>query len=273
MRVTILAALLCVLPASLSAQELRVYTIVSDVSGERPVQLSRSLTLFHAGQAWDHVVEAGEVVRFDPAAAEFKILDTRRDLACTVKLEELTRLLTVGRQETEKAVARLGVDPAPGVAGLAESLAFQLTPRYVTKDDAEANRVTFVGGPLTYAVAHATPSRPSTSAAYWDYADWTAKLNYTLGPGKLFPDVRRPIHEELRERGVVPQRVEVTLTDAAGGPPRKLAADHSFQEKLDPHDRELITEWRSRLSSPKTRVVQFREYQRLVLGGKFQANR
>ena len=273
MRAPLLAALLCVLPASLPAQDFRVYTTVSDVSGERPVELSRSLTLFHAGQAWDHVVEAGEVVRFDPADQEFVILDTRRDLACTVKLEELSRLLSVGRKETEKAVARLSEAPGPGSAALAASLAFQLTPRYETTEDDATSAVTFVGGPLTYAVAHAAPGRPSVSAAYWDYADWTAQLNYALGPGKLFPDVRRPIHEQLRERGVVPQRVEVTMTDAPGEAPRKLAADHSFQERLNPRDRDLISEWRGRLASPKTRMVTFREYQRLTLGGVPQAAR
>ncbi len=61
--------------------------------------------------------------------------------------------------------------------------------------------------------------------------------------------------------------MEVTLTDPAGGPPRRLAADHSVQERLDPRDRDLILEWRARLSSPKTRMVTFREYQRLTLGG------
>ncbi len=182
MRAAAFAALLYVLPTGLWAQDFRVFTTVSDLSGERPVELSRSLTLFHAGQAWDHVVEAGEVVRFDPADAEFVILDTRRDLACTVKLEELSRLLSIGRKETEKAVARLAAAPAPGAAGLAQNLTFQLTPRYEITEDAAAQQVTFAGGPLTYSVAHATPGRPSISTAYWDYADWTAKLNYTLAP-------------------------------------------------------------------------------------------
>ncbi|MFH5805861.1 hypothetical protein [Alienimonas sp. DA493] len=270
MRFAPFVALLFVLPAASPAQDFRVFTTVSDVSGDRPVELSRSLTLFHAGQAWDHVVEAGEVVRFDPADAEFVILDTRRDLACTVKLEELSRLLKVGRQETEKAVAELAAAPDPASAGLAASLAFQLTPRYETTEDEAARRARFVGGPLTYDFSYARPGRPSVSAAYWDYADWTAQLNYALDPGKLFPDVRRPIHQDLRERGVVPQRVEVLLADGGGEPSRRLAAEHSFQERLDPRDRELISEWRARLASPKTRRVTFREYQRLTLGGTMQ---
>ena len=260
---------LCLSPAfasPLAAQDFRVFTTVSDLSGAEPVELSRSLTLFHAGQAWDHVVEAGRVVRFDPAAAEFVILDTRRDLACTVKLEELSRALTVGRRETEKYVAELAADPAPRSRAQAAALAFQLTPAYETAADDAAARLTFAGGPMSYAVRHAAPGRPSIAAAYSDYADWTAKLNYALGPGP-FPNARRPVQEALRERGVVPQRVERTEAGAPGDPPRRLAAEHSFQEELDPRDRELISAWRAKLASPKTRTVTFREYQRRTLGG------
>ena len=261
-------------PGTLPAQDFRVFTTVSDVSGERPVEISRSLTLFHAGQAWDHAVETGEVVRFDPAKAEFVLLDARRELACTVKLEELSRGLSVGRKETEKEIARLAVDPAPGSKELARSLAFQLTPRYdVADDDDEAVRVGFVGGPLAYDFACAKPSRPSIATHYWDCAAWTATLNHALAPGRLFPDVHRPIHEELRARGVVPQRVGRTMTDRPGAPPQRLTAEHSFQERLDPHDRTLISEWRARLDSPNTRTVNFREYQRLTLGGAAQATR
>ncbi|QDT14059.1 hypothetical protein [Alienimonas californiensis] len=273
MRFAPFVALLLAAPLNLSAQEFRVYTTVSDVSGDRPIELSRSLTLFHAGQAWDHVVEAGEVVRFDPADAEFVILDTRRDLACTVKLEEVSRIINVGRKETEKYVAELRESPAPDSAALTTSLAFQLTPRYAIDADEGSRRTRFVGGPLTYEVSHAQPGRPSISAAYWDYADWTGQLNYALDPGKLFPDVRRPVHEALRERGVVPQRVEVLLTDAGGVPTKRLAAEHSFQEQLGQRDRELISRWRERLASPKTRRVTFAKYQQLTLGGVPQAAR
>ena len=273
MRALPVALLLFMPSATLWAQDFRVFTTVSDVSGERPVEISRSLTLFHAGQAWDHAVEAGEVVRFDPAKAEFVLLDTRRDLACTVKLEELSRGLTVGRRETEKEIARLAVDPAPGAKDLAQSLAFQLTPKYDVAADDGARRAAFVGGPLVYDFACAEPSRPSIAAHYWDYAAWTATLNHALAPGRLFPDVHRPIHEELRARGVVPQRVERTMKDIVGAPPQRLTAEHSFQERLDPHDRTLISEWRARLDSPNTRSVNFREYQRLTLGGTAQATR
>ena len=268
MRAPVLAALLCAPfatgPAGLPAQEFRVFTTVSDLSGGRPAELSRSLTLFHAGQAWDHAVESGQVVRFDPADAEFTVLDTRRDLACVVTLEELVRALEVGRKETEKEIARLAVAPAPGAAELARNLAFQLTPRYEIAEDAAGHAVTFAGGPFAYRFAHATPGRPSIAANYWDFRSWTAKLNYALGPGQLFPDVYRPMEEEMRERGVVPQRIERTL---AGNPPRRHVAEHSFQEQLDPRDRSLISEWRARLASPNTRTVPFREYQRLTLGG------
>ncbi|MEM9700842.1 MAG: hypothetical protein AAF907_00190 [Planctomycetota bacterium] len=279
MRVFSLAvALLCCLSATGQSQEFRVFTTVSDVSGERPIPLSRSLTLFHAGQAWDHAVESGQVVRFDPADEEFVILDTRRDLACTVKLEELKRVVQVGRKATEDGIASLKQQPTPASRALADSLAFQLTPRYETTDEADANRLQFVGGPLTYQYEYATPGRPSVAASYWDFRDWTAQLNFAMAPPTpvqttLFPDVYRPMHEELRERGVVPQRIDRTLADDPMRPPRKHASEHAFQEKLDPRDRELISEWRARLASPKTRVVPFAKYVQLTLGAKTQAAR
>ena len=272
----VLAPLLlaCCAPA-LPAQEFRVYTTVSDVtpggtgkSAGRPVELARSLTLFHAGQAWDHAVEAAEVVRFDPAAASFTILDTRRELTCAVSLEEIARQVKIGRQETEKYLTTLAADPAPGSAGLAKNLAFQLAPRFAVTAGPAPNFFKFAGAPLTYEVACVAPKGPGVSAFYLDYADWTARLNYVLRPGALFPDVRAAVHETLRERGVAPQTVTLTMPDAGPlGAPRTLRAEHVFQETLDARDRELLAEWRGRLAGGAAREVTFLEYLRLTTGG------
>ena len=270
------------LPLALAAastaagQEFRVHTVVSDVpAGDEPVELARSLTLFHAGQSWDYAVEAGEVVRFDPGAAAFTVLDLRRDLACEVSLAEVDRRLTVGRQETEKYLAQIAADPA--AAGLSRELAFQLNPRFAVADR-DGGALHFGGGPIEYDVTPATPKSPGTAAFYLDYADWTARLNYALRPGD-FPGVRTAVNAELRERGVVPQRVVKTVAGAArpaaagvvqAGATAPAAtvrrAEHTFQESLAPRDRELLAEWRGRLAAGAARRVTFREYVRLTTG-------
>ena len=268
------------LPAAAAGQDFRVYTEVSDVTGPAPVPLARSLTLFHAGQAWDHAVEAGEVVRFDPAAAEFVVLDTRRRVACAVSLEEVDRIVTVGRQETEKHIAALARDRPgdPAAAAAAAGLAFSLTPDYAVTDDPAGGgdgsggggTLTFAGGPLSYAVRYAAPARPAVASRYADYAAWQARLNFALQP-KRHPAARRPIQEALRERGVVPQRVERTTAGPGGAAAEVLLAEHTFQERLDPRDRDLISRWRAALDDPATRKVTFREYQRLTLEAAVQA--
>ena len=255
-----------------AGQEFRVHTTVSEVpaGGGKSREVARSLTLFHAGQAWDYAVEAAEVVRFDPAAATFTVLDLNRNLTCTVSLAEIDRQVQIGRQETEKYAAKLAADPAPSSAALAARLAFELAPRFRVTE--AGDELTFAGGPLEYAVATAAPKTPATAAAYLDYADWTARLNYAMRPGR-FPDVRVAVNEQLRSRGLLPQSVTLSEGPApeivragAGGTGRTLRAEHTFEEKLAERDRGLLADWRRRLSAGSAREVTFREYLRLTTG-------
>lgn len=246
-------------------QEFRVHTVVTELpaGGGKPAELARSLTLFHAGQAWDYAVAAGEVVRFDPAAATFTVLDLNRDLSCVVSLAEIDRQLEIGRKETEKYVAKLTAAPDPNAAALAAELAFELAPRFAVTEG-PGGELTFGGGPIEYAVATAAPKGTGTATFYLDYADWTARLNYALRPGR-FPAPRTAVNAELRERGVVPQRVTKRAgAGAAGG--TTLRAEHTFQESLAERDRELLAEWRGRLDGGTAREVTFREYLRLTSG-------
>ena len=253
------------------AQEFRVHTTVSELpAGGKPVELARNLTLFHAGQAWDFAVEAAEVVRFDPAAGKFTLLDLSRDLTCDVTLAEIDRRRVVGRTTTEEYLAKLAGDPA--AAALSRDLAFQLAPRFAVTE--EAGVVAFKGGPIEYEVVTAAPKGVGTATFYLDYADWTARLNYALRPGR-FPGVRTAVNEQLRARGVMPQTVTVTNTtgggaDGAGGATTVLRAEHVIQESLAPRDRELLAEWRGRLTGGTARAVSFREYVRQTTGAVAQ---
>ena len=280
MRPTFAAACLLVFAPIAGGQEFRVHTVVTEhpAGGGKPVELARSLTLFHAGQAWDYAVEAREVVRFDPAAATFTVLDLNRDLACTVSLAEIDRQVKIGRQETEKYAAKLAADPSPSSAALAARLAFELAPRFEVKD---AHLTGFPRGtrtltceapdvPLTYTVLTAKPKTPSTATFYLDYADWTARLNYAMRPGP-FPDVRVAVNAELRSRGLLPQAVTLSEAPVPGivrvaAGRGVLRAEHTFEEKLAARDRELLAEWRGRLTGGTARAVTFREYLRLTTG-------
>ena len=274
----------CLSGSTAAGQEFRMFTTVTDLSqvgagGARAgAVLSRSVTIFHGGVAWDHETGGGEVVRFDPAAGEFTLLDTRRDLAATVAFAELVRYLDAGRRETEKEIGDLIRKPDPAAAAAADELRFQLEPRFEVLDEGPGwanfafnpERTLTLRPPAgtagpTYAVEYAVPPSPEVAAFYLDFAEWTAKLVYVHLPHHSLPAVRSRVHAALRDRGAIP----VTVTKRAAGDDGKpivLRAEHTLHRSLDAHDRDLLTDWRDRLASPRTRHVSFAKYQRITHG-------
>ena len=90
------AVVLSVTAATAAAQGLRVSTVVYDASrldrsGKEPV-LSRSITLFHNGRAYDYVEAAGEVVVFDKASKRFTVINAGHGVFTRVAFAELQAL-------------------------------------------------------------------------------------------------------------------------------------------------------------------------------------
>lgn len=262
--------LLALLVSAASAQEFSVYTGVFDASpgagATSRTPLVRSLSLFHAGNAYDYVENAqdGEVIIFEPAAERFRILNPGRSIWTTVHFDQLTHKLKLARQVTERHldVARTREPAAPEVA----EIAFALNPSFQERFEGDQHRLTLTAPLVSYRATCAKPDGGEPSAevveAYLRYADAIARLNYVLHPHALGPESRLALNAALRQRQLLP--VQVELQSSIGGP-RRLRADHKYRWTLEARDRSLIHEWETLLSDDRVRHVTLDEYQRMLL--------
>lgn len=259
----------CLLHSSAAqAQEFRIYTRLYDhtmttAAGEpldSPPVASRSLTLFHAGKAYDWIAEIGEVIIFDPGHRRFVVLNTSRKIATQVEFEELRQMLKVATEVAADRVAELRKQgSAPSEA--AAAIEFQLAPEFTEQFDEQRNELALTSGFLQYRVQCADSPDPSVIKACLDYADWMSRLNYVLHPQTLLPGPRQMLNQSLVQRQLLPTTVELRTSFE---PQLHFRAEHTIHWKLDSSDRSLIHLWESRLRSEEVRQVSIREYQRLM---------
>lgn len=266
--ILVLSALLTLMLCySAAAQEFRIYTRVYNEQGAEPqtqhssTVLARSLTLFHAGRAYDYVNAVGEVLIFDPAHRRFIILHTQRKITTTLGFDELEELVDVGRQETVRFLKQPIQQGGPR-RDVAAALEFQLNPDFEETFDTGRRRLTLRGPRLQYNVRCAPAETPEALESYLRYADWIRRLDYVLHPQSLFPAPRLALNEALRKQGQIPVEVELQAHVAHRV---HLRAEHQIHWQLDATDRSLIHEWESLLKDERTERVSFRDYQRAVL--------
>ena len=244
-----LAALL--FASAAAAQDFRVYTTIRETGSD--AVLSRSQTLFHAGRSYDHIEAVGEVVIGDPAHRRFTILRGGH-VGTRVTFDEVNQLCRAGARETRAYATQLveaGEDPAA-----AEALVFQLNPDFVETSADE--RLTLAAKAWRYDVATAAPPSPGFAAAYLDYADRAASLNYVLHPQSFHPAPRRALNDRLRGDGGLPTRVDLRVLM---GRPVELTAEHRYEWTLHPYDRTQIQNWTRLAESADVEWVSFREFQ------------
>jgi hypothetical protein len=264
----VIAISVCLASQASFAEELRIFTAVYDLSaqkkpGEKPPVVARAITLFHAGKVYDYVDLANEVVILEPSARRFRILNPSRGLVATAAFDEIKTHLKVAREETRRQAASLnGTDPES--ARIAALLTFQLDPRFEETFDEKSGVLELKSGPLTYTAKTADPGRPGVAEEYLDYADWACQLNYLLHPSPVLPEPRLVLNQALRERGRIPQNVELNCPAL----PSRLRAEHSVNFDLNAQDQNLIFQWESQLKAETTRVVPLREYQKTILTAK-----
>lgn len=266
------ALVACVQNAGLS-QEFRVYTSIHDVSTspDRDTHdpdasqiVSRSLTLFHAGKAYDYIDTVGELTVFEPTLRRFTLLNGSRMLVTTVAFDQLAELQKMAERETRKYVQGLHKSASPPQKSLIGALESQIDPRFDEQFDEETHRLTLASKPLRYDVRCAAAAVPEAVETYLGYADWTARLNYVLHPHVLFPAPRLKLNEALRRHQLMPTEVELR---AKFERPLHLRAEHRIHWDLSPKDRSYIHHWESLLRDKKVRHVSFREYQETLLAG------
>jgi len=251
--------------ASAAAQEFRVRTVIYDATDDSQTPIASSLTLFHAGKAYDYIDAIREVIVWEPVHNRFTLLNTRAGMASTAEFDQIVQMQAVARTATEEHLASIEAKADPSTAKLVEQLRFQLEPRFHETYDAATKQLSLDGPHALYDVLCADDRPNEIVEAYLHYADWMCRLNYVLHPQGMSPEVRLVLNEHLRQRRLFP--VQVRLRSAVA-PIRDLRAEHRIRWELVANDRDLIREWERQLERESTRRVILREYQQAILVGQ-----
>ncbi len=219
----VVACLLASMTVNVMAQEngFRLETDVFEEGNDKPI--SRTVTLFHNGVAYDFPREGQRVTMVDPAGNRIVIFDTQRSVRTVVDIKELAKLM-----ETAKKQA----------------------PKFLTAIIAEADRVqsdsekTVVGGEiLKYTATHQSPPKQGYASSYADFADALALLNAGREPAQL-PYSRLKLNTTLRQKGLMPR--EVTKKVSLGAKPTVVRSVVHATWRLSSEHEDRITrvgEW------------------------------
>ncbi len=244
------------------AQDFHVDTSVEAVTPRETKQMSRSVTLFHAGKTYDFIQDMGELVVFDPSHDQFTLLNTQQRRATQVHVDEINRMLHMGEQALADHVKALCASGKPEAQEMVDALLFQFHPQFqqTIRQTDRGPVIDLDSNYFHYQVLGATPPTPAHGAAYLNYADWIIRLNYVLNPGKTLPEQRIKLDAALRQAQLIP--VEVTFGDPNS---LQVRARHRIYWDLSDRDRELIRQWDSFLMRSDLKHVSFQDYQRSVL--------
>lgn len=260
--------------AQASAQDFKIYTPVFDLKAEegtaragqkpqRPI-VARSVTYFHAGQAFDYIETEGEVLVYEPAAHRFTILHAERGMLTTITFEELNKMVKDAEINAQTHVLRSREEKLDNEARL-NMIEFQIHPQFREVFNRSKNSLSLNSPLMSYHVKGVTMESPERLLAYLKYCDWMAKLNFVLHPHAPLPSPRLTLNESLRKQNLMP--VEVTLK-ANIGPGIELRAEHQIQWQLGPKDRERIHVWQTLMSQEDIRHVPFSQFREVQLADR-----
>lgn len=257
----------CFTSTHVNAQDMKIHTHIFHVtptnsgkmeSEERAV----SLTIFHAGRAYDYIDSVKEIIIFEPKQNRFTIVNSSRSLITTVDFAELRQILKVARHKTEQYLEQLANKNGGKLPVSAQTVAAQLEPDFVEKWDDKTGELSLQNNAIRYSASCVEASDHSIHEAYLSYADWMARLNFVLHPQTLFPEARLGLNESLRKRKLYPVEVRLYLN---ADEKSHLRAEHRVRNTLDSTDRMMITEWESLIQKGKLKRVTFREYREAIL--------
>lgn len=271
MRLCHMMILVCLMPilglSPLAAQDMKIRTHIYHVAPSNNGELKSqeravSLTIFHAGRAYDYIDSVKEVIVFEPKQNRFIIINSSRSLVTTVDFDELRQILKVARHETEQYLEQIAGKNGGELPTSAHAVHAQIDPKFEETWNPKTNIVNLQNNSLRYSAVCVPADDHSIHEAYMLYADWMARLNFVLHPQSLYPDVRLSLNESLRKRNMYP--TEVRLFQDTNDKSH-LRAEHRISRALDSTDRMMITEWESQLKTGKLKEVTFREYQEAIL--------
>lgn len=262
-----LSLLATCLSAESCAQGLRVSTAVYnagelDDQGREPM-VSSSVSLFHAGKAYDYVEAVGEVVIYEPSSNRFTLLNPGRGLCTIIRFEELDRLLAARAPRIEEYLAELRAAGAKNVAKAEQNVRFQLNPKFDTKYDSGSGTLLLKGPSWTYVVETREWNNAEQLQEYIEYTNWTARMNYVLHPSSLFPEPRLALNKAILQlKNRIPVTVQLSLKPDES---LTLRAEHQFTRGLSDQERRLINDWTKALTNGSLKELPFRQYQEKTL--------
>ncbi|MEP3481963.1 MAG: hypothetical protein ABJZ55_22160 [Fuerstiella sp.] len=253
--------------ADANAQGLKVSTAVYnagelDSNGREPI-VSSSVSLIHAGKAYDYVEAVGEVVIYEPSENRFVLLNPARGLFTIIRFEELNRLLAARGPRIEEYLTELKQAGSKEFAKTEKNLRFQLNPEFKQTLDADSGTLRLNGPSWTYVAGTREWQDEDQVRKYIQYTDWTARLNYVLHPSGLFPEPRLALNKavlELKDR--IPVFVQLSLRPDAT---LVLRAEYQFTRGLADQERQLISDWNTAITSGQLKELPFRQYQEKTL--------
>lgn len=267
---TVLFSAIMVVSTTSFAQGLRISTHVYDISKAEtrtPAQIvSSSLSLVHNGRVYDYVDSADEVIIFDVVEKRFTILNESRGMSTRITFDEIRHLMDSRQPRTSEYLKELSATPDPEAKKIADSIRFQLNPKFSQTFDPMKGMLVMSSPSFTYRVETRKWNDPMQVEKYLTYADWTAQLNSILHPGSLFPEPRMALNKALRElKDRMPISVEL---DRRPAEPMRLRAEHQLTQKVTSDDHQRIARWEDILSSGSVKDVSFRAYQQATLLSK-----
>lgn len=246
-----------------SAQDLRVYTVIQD--GVENEIVGRNLTLFHAGKVYDYTLPSRELTVYDSVHKEFVVLNSGRRLSTSISQEQIRYFLQFYEEQANKLLDEIQTQPDPDQLRAAEVLEFQLHPVFRSHFDPAEDKLllTMHSKILQYKVKCDKGGGEEAILRYLDYADAIAQLNSVLHPQAPLPAARLRVNEQLRQLKRLPVKVELVVNSDRA--PVRLHAEHAWTWKLTPADRGMIHEWEKQLKDEGLRQLPFAQFQKETL--------
>ena len=262
---------------AVTAQEIRIYTTIRDVSGNSSAVTAdhgsivvRSLMLFHAGKVYDYIEPAREVTVYEPAHRRFTVLNPRRQLCSELTHDEIRQFLGLAEDEAQKRLAFVPEESSASSRRALEFLRFQFQPDFESNFDNTKQQLKLSADNFEYVVEGFQPETPEVVEKYLQVADWMAQFNSVLHPQSMFPAPRLKLNQELRSRGLLPLTISLK---AETDPVLHLQAKHEWTWKFQKTDRQLIDNWDKQLRDPNLRKLPFREFQKEMLRAEIARKR
>jgi hypothetical protein len=279
------------------ADDFRVESKVYEGKATKPS--SESLTLFVSNGssdtsdkwhefAYDFLSSPNEITVFDTVGQRTQRKDESGVLNVAIGRETHITLLDPVRQvrtelnepQLEAFAERLRSRAARQSNPL---LKFAAHPKFDESYDDESRCMRFTSPWITYYVRLARDVDTSLGAPYFQFCDYSARLNSMLHPGALPPFPRLAVDAALdpygvhvlprdeRPKGVdqhagIPEQVEVRISDPKGGKPTVLRSEHHFSTQLTAADRQRIDEANGQLKAFEQ--VSWEEYVRPIQQAK-----